>query len=91
MREYEKTIATYETTKISKCTCDKCGKLCEAIVEDNYTNDKRTLLHVQPFYSGDSGVKLDLCPNCTRELLAWFPKNEDIEYLISVLDVWEEE
>lgn len=89
MKEYKKIIKSYETEEISKCTCDKCGIECEKIITDTYVNDKRTFLQIQPQYTGDEHISLDLCPKCTRELLAWFPMNEKIKDLIFEIDIWE--
>lgn len=89
MKEYKKVVKSYETEEISKCICDKCGKECEKIESETYTDDKRTLLEIKPYYAGDEHIYLDLCPDCTRELLKWFPKNEKIDNLIDTLDIWE--
>lgn len=89
MREYKKVTKSYETNEISKCICDKCGVECAKTITDLYDDDRRTLLQIQPQYSGDNHISLDLCPKCTRELLAWFPKNEEIDDLIDTLDMWE--
>ena len=90
MKEYKKVTKTYQTDEISKCICDKCGKECENIHHDTYDEDKRTLLKIQTYYAGDDGyIYLDLCPECTRKLLNWFPKNEEIEDFKDTLDIWE--
>jgi len=91
MREYEKVTKSYETQELSKCTCDKCGAICTKTITDDYTSVNNTLLKLQPYYTGDHNITLDLCPKCTRELLAWFPMNDDIEDFLMLLDVWESE
>lgn len=92
MREYKTVTKTYETEEISKCICDKCGKVCKKIEHDSYTDDKRTLVKIMPQYAGDNdNICLDLCPDCTKKLLDWFSKNEDIEDLKSTLDIWEDD
>lgn len=91
MREYKKVTKSYETKEISKCVCDKCGKECEKVIYDTYDSDKRTYVEIRPQYAGDDGrACLDLCPECTRELLDWFPKNEEIINLKETLDIWED-
>lgn len=93
MREYKKVKKTYDTEEIFRCICDKCGKEC-VITKQDGTHDisKRTILEINPQYAGEDGhVHLDLCPECTRKLLDWFPKNEAIEDFIDTLNIWEED
>ncbi len=91
MRKYRKVTKTYETDEIEECVCDKCGKKCEKVHEDNCDVDKRTYIKIQPMYSGDENICLDLCPECTRKLLDWFHRNEEIEDFKQTLDIWEED
>jgi hypothetical protein len=91
MREYKRVIKIYEDNEISKCICDKCGKECVKEKVEDYTVDKRTLITIYPQYTGDNSIALDLCPECTRELLNWFPKNDEVEDFKETLDMWEED
>lgn len=91
MREYEKVIKSYQTDKLSKCTCDKCGGICDYIKTEDYECDKSTNVRINPYYTGDEDIYFDLCPSCTRELLTWFPKTHEVEVFIDTLDIWEED
>lgn len=86
MKEYKKVVQSYETNEISKCICDRCGKECD--ISDKQ-DQKRTQVQISPQYIVDKRLYRDLCPECTRKLLAWFKQDEDVKDFIETLDICE--
>lgn len=88
MRKYKTVIKT--VSKINECICDKCGKQCTKMRdEDGNLIDYRISINLNYYYSHieEEPLILDLCPDCAKELLDWFPSYSEAREFGNNLDI----
>lgn len=91
MREYQTVIKSYESDKLIKCTCDKCGKVCEYKEFENYDSDKSFSIQIKCNYANNEYIYIDLCLECAKQLLNSLPSSEKIEDFKETITIWEED